>query len=148
MPHVLAGVGRVVRRRGPARPEQQPQIALGRHQPDPRLRELVAERRPSLHAVEVDLVRMLDLRVQIGDADDGEVVALDLEGVGGAAENLYPAGLVGLDPHRGIGLAHMSQEWTYSNLGHPAMMPDGGGLVIANGRIRQRLQDRRACGRA
>ena len=58
------------------------------------------------------------------DADDREVVAVDLEGVGGVAENLDAARLVGLHPDGRVGLADVTQQWSDTHLGHMAIMPE------------------------
>ena len=48
VPPALEGVRRLMRRRGPAGAEEQSQVAVARDRPDPRMRELVALRRPRL----------------------------------------------------------------------------------------------------
>ena len=60
-------------------------------------------------AVEADFVGVLDIRVQVLQADDREVMPLDFEGVGGAAQHLDLTQLIGLHPDGGVGLADMAQ---------------------------------------
>jgi hypothetical protein len=62
--------------------------------------------------------------IQTFDADDREVVALDLEGVGVVTENLDAARLVGLHPDGRVGLADMAQQRSDTHLGHTAIMPE------------------------
>jgi hypothetical protein len=70
----------------------------------------VVLRRPGPGAVEVDFVWVLGGRIESFDAYEGEVVAFDLEGVRGVAENFDAARPVGFDPDGRVRLADVPQQ--------------------------------------
>ena len=118
MPPALEGVRGPVRRRGPARAEQQAQVAVGGNRPDARMRELVALRRPGALAVQVDLVGMGPPGLETGDRDEGEMVTLDREGGRLRAQDLDLARLVRLDPDGRLALADEAQHRAHDHFSH------------------------------
>ena len=67
---------------------------------------------------------MLDAGIELLEADDREMMALDVEGLGRPAQYLDArTRCVGLDPDRRVGTADMAQQRSHPHLGHTAIMP-------------------------
>ncbi len=66
---------------------------------------------------------MLDAGFEVFEADDCEMVALDLEGVDAAAQYLHRARGVGLYEDRRVTTADVAQQRSHPYLGHTDIMP-------------------------
>ena len=100
-------VGRFMRQREPARAEGDRSSLSGSSVRICAGREVGVAHRPAALAVQPHLVLGIPCPVPALDADQRVVVSVDAEGVLGVAEHLDLAGLVGLDPDRGVALAHV-----------------------------------------
>ena len=115
-------VRRLQRQGEPARAEGDPQLAVRVQRADLAGRESRTAHRPATLAVQPHLVLVDGVRLQALDADERVVVSVDAEGRLGMTEDLDLARLVGLDPDRGVALAHVPQERAEDQLRHEALV--------------------------
>ncbi len=115
--------GRHVGNAHATRAEGQLQRGAVRRRADDRRREARLRRRPGAPAVETDLVGRRRAGLQAVQADEREVVALDLERALAMAEHVDLAGPVGLHPDRGLGRAGVAQHRAQDQLAHAGVLP-------------------------
>ena len=108
---------RLVGVRDAARAEADPQAVVVPDGPDAARGPAVVER-PDELAVEAHVVRARLLRLEPGDVDEGEVMALDLERAVRAAADLDLAGRVRLDPDGRVLRADVAQERAEDEASH------------------------------
>jgi hypothetical protein len=102
--------GRLVGDSDPAGAEVDVEVPIGVDGADRARRQARARLGPANLAVEPDLVLVAAGRLEAADADQGVVVALDPEGPLAVAEDLYLAGLGGLDPDRRLGFGDVAED--------------------------------------
>jgi hypothetical protein len=94
------------------------EIFVGVDRADCARRQLGARLRPAHLAVEPDLVLVVRGGLEILEADQRVVVALDPEGLLAAAEDLDLAGPARLDPDRRLGVRDVAQQGSQDELAH------------------------------
>ena len=94
-------------------------------------RQVRSRLRPAELAVERDLVLVARTPARVLEADQRVVVAVDPEGRLAAAEDLDLAGLVGLDPDRGLGFGDVAQQRPEDQLTHPRLLAVALELLLA-----------------
>ena len=118
------GVRGLMRNGHPARPEGDPQVRVLGDGADTWWGQVGLGVGPGQLPVELHFVGVLGAGLEVVDADERVVVAVDAEGRLGEAKDLDLTGLVCFDPDGRLGLVRVAEHRSHDHFGHELGLPE------------------------